>query len=499
MSASILLIAFYNEKALGVQYLANALKKNGYQPHILFFKEFNSVKPSKITEKELELFRMLIKEIKPSYIGLSVMSSLYLESVCLVNRQIRDHFNIPVIWGGVYATLFPQRALENCNFVIRGEGEGAIVELLDKLEKREDPSCVENLVYTPESGRLVFNDVRPLLQNLDDAGFPDINDEKRYFIHHDSIERGKFMLNSFSYELTTSRGCPFVCSYCSSINLKRLYSEKGKYVRFRSVDSVIEELEIAKKFIKNLSVIHFWDEIFPDEEGWAEEFKDKYIQKIGLPFNIWGHPLKVSERVIRNLVEAGLHQIVVGIQSGSMRIRKEIFNRPESQEQIIQSSEVLSINKVPKIIYDLMLRHPFENIDDLKETFRLCLRLKPPFKLQIHGLNFLPGTDIVNIAVEKGILNMEELEKIMYSNIQQQYDKYWGTADINKVTGSDVWLSLIYLTQFRNLRPLLERFASSAEKVWSSNMILSIRYMAEYLSKLVRLKDKAILVLQKKV
>ena len=85
------------------------------------------------------------------------------------------------------------------------------------------------------------------------------------------------------------------------------------------------------------------------------------------------------------------------------------------------TSKTLADCKVPQVNYDFMLQHPFETVEDIKETYELCMSLKPPFELQLHGLNFLPGTDIVDMAIKMNILNTEELEKIMYSPIQEQY------------------------------------------------------------------------------
>lgn len=494
-AAKVLLIGFYNEKALGVQYLANALKKKGFDPHILFFKEFNSVRPRKASEKELSLLDGLVSEIGPAYIGLSVMSSLYLETVHTVSIKLREKSTAPVIWGGVYSTLFPERALEYCDYVIRGEGENALPELIEKLENGIKAYDTANLAYWDESGKAVINDVRPLVQALDELGYPDIADENRYFIHEDRMDRGAFMRNSFTYELSASRGCPFACSYCSSINLNRLYRNKGRYVRFRSVDSVIDELKAAKKYMRYLSAIHFWDEIFSDEEGWVEEFRDKYRKEIGLPFNIWGHPLKVRERTVACLVEAGLRQMVVGIQSGSMRVRKEVFNRPETQEQIVEAGRILSKCRVPKVIYDFMLGHPFENTEDLRETYRLCLELEHPFRLQLHGLNFLPGTDITGKAVEAGLLSAKELEKIMYGSIQHQYDMYWGPAAAGRAKNDSVWLSLIYLTQFEPIKPLAGRLAASVEKGGPAFAAMRLHQAMKKLSLCLGLVDKAKLAL----
>lgn len=474
MKNTVLLIGFYSEKALGVKYIANSLKKVGYIPHILLFKGYNSKIPDKINETEFNLFHNLIEKIKPDYIGLSVMSSLYLESILEVNLFIRSNFNMPVIWGGVYSTLFPERCLEYADYVIRGEGEEATAELLNTLNAGGDISDIRNLVFKQADGIIVKNPVRPLIQDLDSLGYPKAGDENTYFINKNKIIYTDPQLTGATYETAASRGCPFTCSYCSSVNLKRIYKGNGQFVRFRSVDSIIQELSEAKKAIKNLSLIRFWDEIFSDEEGWVEEFKDRYQKEINIPFNIWGHPLKINERVINNLKDAGLHQIVVGIQSGSPNIRKEIFHRSETQEQIIESSRILSACRIPSVIYDFMLQHPFETLDDLKETFELCMKLEPPFELQLHGLNFLPGTDIADIAIKNNIITSEEMEKLMYSSMQEQYDMYWGPAGSN-LNQKTVLTALIYMTQFKKIRPLLNIYEKRISEGRSERIILPIQ------------------------
>jgi len=489
----ILLIAFYNGKALGVRYLAKALKNKGYEVNIVYYKGFHSSKPSKTTEKELQLLVDLIKKINPLFIGLSVMASLYLETVYLVNKTIRDNFNIPLVWGGVYPTLFPVEALQYCDYVIRGEGEQAIVELADALSKGTSVEQIANLVFRKD-GQVIQNEVRPLEQDLDVYGYPEIGGEGHYFIHNDTMIERDPQLDSFSYELTASRGCPFTCSYCSSINLRRVYIGKGRYVRFRSVESVMEELNEAKRKIKKLKIVHFWDEIFSDDEGWVDEFTRRYKQEINLPFEIWGHPLKVDENVIKKLVEAGLYKIVVGIQSGSSRIRKDIFNRPESQEQIIETSRVLARCKVPQVIYDFMLQHPFETEDDIRQTYELCTKLAPPFELQLHGLNFLPGTDIVQKAIELGIYTEEEMDRIIHSPMQDQFDSHWGARAGGDNKKSAFWYALIYLIQFPFLRNLTFYLAKNHQSPQHVEWALKLYKLFKPAARFRELSRKALLV-----
>ena len=79
---SVLLISLHNQKALGVKYLENSLKAHGHNTNIVFLKTFNSVKPSLVSQVELDLLKKVIDDTKPDLIGLSIMSSLYL--VCRI-------------------------------------------------------------------------------------------------------------------------------------------------------------------------------------------------------------------------------------------------------------------------------------------------------------------------------------------------------------------------------------------------------------------------------
>lgn len=490
---SILLISFHNQKALGIRYLERSLKKAGYEVNLVFFKGFNSIKPGKCSDNELQLLKELVAKLQPQIIGLSVMTSLYLETVYAVNEMLKSSFSIPIVWGGVYATLFPERSLERADFVIRGEGEDCIVEFADSLVNGTPYEHIQNLAYKTDS-KCIVNEVRPIRQNLDELGYPEIGGENKYFIQDDTLTNSDPVLNALSFELTASRGCPFVCSYCCSVNLKRVYQGKGHYVRFRSVSSVMEELREAKAKIKNLKVIHFWDEIFSDEENWVDEFVSRYKKEINLPFEIWGHPLKSDRNLIKKLVGAGLYKVVMGIQSGSPRVRKEIFHRVEKQEEIIAASKTLSECKVPQVIFDFMLQHPFETTEDIKETYELCMKLARPFELQLHGLNFLPGTDIVDMAIKMNIVSSEDMEKIMYSPIQDQYNMYWGYE--NNDIMSNFWYALTYMTQFGITRPISEYLAARHKSEKHVKLALKLYNAFKPLSRLRYYYKKGILVLK---
>lgn len=491
MSKRVLLVGFYQEKALGVRYLSAACRERGYDPCIVLFKGFQSYSPAPCTEAELDLLENLVKEKQPCFIGLSCMSSLYLETVLRVSRRLWKK-GTPLGWGGVFATLEPQRAAAECDMVLRGEGEKTLPDLLDRLTAGESWTDLPGLAWF-EDGQFHSNDLPPLEQDLDKLHCPPPGEGEVCLIEGDKLTWGDPQLKAFTYELCASRGCPFQCSYCSSVCLRRLYPGQ-KYVRFRGVGSVMEELLAAKARLPHLKLINFWDEIFSDEPGWVEEFSRRYKAEIGLPFRIWGHPLKADERIISKLVDAGLDKVVMGIQSGSPRVRADIFHRYETQEQILQAASVLDKCKVPTVVYDLMLCHPFERPEDREETLELCRKLPGRFELAIHGLNFLPATDIVEMDLQAGYHTREEMEGLLYGSLADQYAEYWGPG--NEEWRKDPWVALIYLSQFPKYAGKLDAWSDLVRSGGDTSPILKAKAAAERSGKLRSLLHKVKLVLR---
>lgn len=461
---TIVLIAFYNTKALGVRYLETALLKAGYAVKTIFFKGFNSQNPQVATEKEIELVADEIRRADPLFVGLSVMSSMYLESVELLVAKLKT-LAVPLIFGGAFASMFPERFLElGGEYVIRADGEIPMVKLAKAMEAGEDPSSNPSLCYK-RNGEVIVNPIGDLLEDIDAYGLPAIECADACYIEHDTITYGDPQLNAMSYEVIASRGCPFTCSYCCVINLHRMFPKDVKYVRTRSVESVMAELIEAKKKLKKLVFVHFYDEIFPNTPGWIDEFIVQYKKHIHLPFTIWSHPKMVKVDELKKLVSVGLTEVIMGIQSGSPYIRKEIFHRYETQEDVIAATKIIRQSGVFWASYDFMLQHPFEKIEHLKETYSLVEKLAMPLELQLHGLNFLPGTDIVGMAIEQGLISEEEMHKIMYAPMKDQFDAYWKREDERE---SRLWYRLTYCLQFKNCRRKCAVYSSDINKYESA-------------------------------
>lgn len=454
---TVILIAFYNKKALGVRYLEAALSSAGYRVTTVFYKDFNSVRPRPTTDWELDLLAQIVREKQPLLVGLSVMSSMYLDTVYRVMDRLRADCPAPVVCGGAFATMFPEKLMERgAAFVIRSDGERAVCRLAHALDCGQDPRAIPSLCYW-DRGAPRCNEIGDLPCDVDSYGLPVVNSPGACFVDNDSVVWGDPQLDTRSYEVIASRGCPFTCSYCCCVNLRRLLPKGVPGVRTRSVSSVIQELKEAKRQCKKVVFIHFYDEIFPDLPGWVDEFVREYDRQIHLPFTIWSHPKRIDLDTLKKLKRVGLTEVIMGIQSGSERVRRDVFHRYESQDDILRAISAIQQAGVFWGCFDLMLQHPFETIDDLRESYRLVKRFPGRYELQLHGLNFLPGTDIVDMAVRQGVLTPEALERIMYAPMEEQFGAYWKRDTSPE---SQLWYEMIYCWQFPVFRRHLLRWES---------------------------------------
>src|SRR5690554_2474742 len=114
-----LLIGLYDYNHLGLRYLSSRLKTGGYEPVLFFVKGFSSHKTREPSPDEYRLLTAKAQELGPDFIGLSVLSSLYLQVAIDFTQMLREAIGAPILWGGVYPTLFPEDSLKYADFVIR--------------------------------------------------------------------------------------------------------------------------------------------------------------------------------------------------------------------------------------------------------------------------------------------------------------------------------------------------------------------------------------------
>ncbi len=156
-------------------------------------------------------------------IGISSITSTAPRAFHLAKRF--QSMGIPVVMGGPHPTFLPEESLQYADYVVRGEGEETLIELLERLGSGIPLDDIRGLSFR-KGNAFVHNPDRPLVQDLDAAPIPD------FTVVHNWGKRTYL-------PIATSRGCPFDCKFCSVIPMF------GRAYRFKSLDRVMEEIRGA--------------------------------------------------------------------------------------------------------------------------------------------------------------------------------------------------------------------------------------------------------------
>ena len=342
-------------------------------------------------EEYLDVKKAIIS-YKPDIICFSVVSN-YWKVANYFARKIKDEFEIQLFAGGMHCSIFPQSYTIDSAFdgICLGEGEEALLELIERIETQQEYYNVNNFWFKRE-GEIVKNEIRPLIKDLDLLPFPD---------------RAIFPKNTreFNVRFIFSRGCPFNCTYCSNKAYKDLIKGKGEIIRFRSVEKVIAEIEDVVARYKP-DIFAFDDDCFNKNKKWFQEFAGKYKKVNTGGFQCNTRPELVTEPAIRLLKEAGCYQINIGIESGDEYIRNRVLNRHMSNVQIINAFRLAKKYGIQTYSFN-MIGIPGETIEKFKKTVHLNQEIQPD-KLQISIFYPYPGTELGTICKNEGLISKNE-------------------------------------------------------------------------------------------
>lgn len=394
----ILFFHYGTEAWFGVGYLSSILRTSKHQTDLLLYPSLDLYLKIPFFKTHVEN-RLLQEAINfhPDLIAFTSTTYAY-QVIKKMASKLKQELHVLQIIGGIHATILPEHVLKTGDFdmVCLGEGEETLLELVNRMEQGKDVSHIQNLWIKQKNG-IIKNPLRPLNQDIDSLPFPD----------YDLFE--PYGVLTGDYAITTSRGCSYSCTYCCNYFYKKLYQKKGKYVRRRSVDNVIDELTINwKKY--GFRRVYFWDDVFCQDGKWLEEFNTKYKKAVGLPFHCLSRPEDITERTIRLIKDAGCSHVNIGIESGNERIRKQVLNRKMSNEQIIRAAGLIKKNGIKLNVFN-MFGIPGETSEDMWDTLTLNEKVNPDGTLSFL-LSPFPGTKIAETAVRDGLMSSEQVEEM---------------------------------------------------------------------------------------
>jgi len=447
----------------GLGYISSILKKAGHTIKLRYIYRYN--------EKEISL---LIDSFKPKLVGLSVTTNQF-DLSRQVTRYIYRQYNLPVIWGGIHATVRPEESLlcEGVMAICLGEGEEACLEFVENMEKGGDYTSIRNFCFNI-NGQFVKNELRPRVKDLDELPFPD-----REVFNYQKL------LNDYpQLEIFSGRGCPFNCTYCVNSYLNQIFKNE-KLIRQRSVKNILMEIDRVRDNYRHIDTILFADDIFAVNKPWLKEFSMEYGKRLGIPFWCNMRADLIDEERIQYLKSAGCEQINIGIESGNDYIRKEIMKRDISREKIREAFNIVKKAGIRTWAFN-MIGLPGETIDTIKETINLNREIRPD-SIFCSIFHPYPGTALYDLCKKEGwisnrkvtsyfdSISILDLPTISQKDISYYYEIFKGLVFYPKLEGIIKWLAGI------KIRPRKSLYAIIRDVDW-----LITRFISRTFSKKVK-------------
>ena len=316
---------------------------------------------------------------------------------CLSLAKILKEKNPKLItlFGGPHPTFYPGIINEpEVDAICRGEGEYAMLDLADSIDRKENFSMIANLWVKGVDG-VTRNEVRPLISDLDKMPFPD---RQLYY-------RKYPFLNISRKAFLTSRGCPYKCSFCFNHILQKTYQGKGAHFRRRTVKNVTEEInEVRRKY--GLRTVYFQDDTFILDKDYVMAFLEVYKKEVNLPFICLIRADSTDERLTAALKEARCVKVYFGVESGDEELRNNLLQKNVTDEMIIRTAGWLKKYQIGFRTYN-MIGLPGETLEQALKTVDLNARIKTDYPWCSIYQPY-PETELGTYALKQGILESSQ-------------------------------------------------------------------------------------------
>ena len=353
------------------------------------------------TTDMVEDFQNLVDSFKPDLIAMSVVEDTYPQGLYLLNT-IKDR-KIPTLVGGVFPTFAPHLAIQEdaITMICVGEGEGALVELCERMALGQDYSDICNLWVKDGNGKIKRNPQRPVIDinTLPIMDFEIFEENRIYRPMAGKVYR--------MIPIETHRGCPYTCTYCNSPSQIVLHNENkaGRFFRKKRMEKVREELAyLIERW--NAEYVYFPADTFL---AWSDEEFRSFIDMYGefkLPFWIQTRPETITPENVAMLKSVGCHRVSLGIEHGNEQFRRDIVNRPIGNTELIEKTNLIG-REIPVSVNNIT-GFPTETRELAFDTIRMNRAL------QVDTMNcytFMPyhGTPLRDLAIRLGYLDPDAL------------------------------------------------------------------------------------------
>lgn len=401
---------------LGLPILGRVLKRQGFEVDI-YVEKFEKINWENIKKSDL--------------VGISAITQTALESYKCADKV--SSLGIPVVMGGPHVSFEPDEALQHCDYIVKGEGEETLPELIEALNQGGDLKKITGISFKSSEG----NTHNPWRNPSDNFAYsPDFT-----MIHGYQEYRGKYLtkiLNGGVIPIATSRGCPHSCSFCSVIKMF------GRGYRTLTPDQVLAEIKHQIDATGSRKIF-FADDNFAENKKRAKEILTRIIEenmKLDIVAQIRIEAAR-DEELLELMYKANLRYVFIGLESINPKTL-DSFKKKQNTQDMIEVIQKLHKHKIA--LHGMFIVGTDEDDPDtVQKTVQFSIANKLD-TMQLLSIMPLPGTDLyhdlkikkklltTNYSLYNGHYVVNLPEHIRPSHLQREiirgHKKYFGWRNI---------------------------------------------------------------------
>lgn len=409
---------------LGITLLGTILRNAGHEVKLLdgsFDRDLTRIK------QEISLF-------SPDIVAVSCSTDL-LQNGEDVLAEAKSNGCITIV-GGPHPTIAPLETLKNrdIDFIVIGEGEVTLTELVSTLERDGDLSGVRGIGFRHDETPII-TPARGFISNLDSLPIAD----------RELLDTFPRYLDGLALNVSAIRGCPFRCTFCQPT----LFNLFGNHVRSRSPENVVYELEFLYRRYR-IRDFFFVDDLFTVSKGWLEEFRDA-LNEAGLTgkvrFSINSRVDLINEEIIRTLKAINTYYLLLGLESGSQKML-DSCKKGTTVQQGMDAVQLARKHGIRTHAY-ILLGLPGETTESLKATEELLEKLRP------DTVHISVATPFIGTVLYDECSNEGNLQHGSYSGHDYLLDESAGNRPIKGLDYREIYETRRRILKSRRWRVML--------------------------------------------
>ncbi|MCB1154273.1 MAG: cobalamin B12-binding domain-containing protein [Deltaproteobacteria bacterium] len=375
---------------LSVMLLGRPLRRAGYKPIII---------DQRIDHHWKRTLQEHLRDGDVAAVGVSAMTGFQIKGGLEASKLVRHVApDVPIVWGGVHPSLLPMETIADpaVDYVVWGEGEESLIELLDALKDTRDPVGIPGVSYMNRHGEPVHGGARPFLKDLSDVLIPD----------YDLVDVADYIttqtLGERDLAIMTSRGCPSRCSFCYNV------AYANRRWRSQPAEAVVDHIELITKQFGIDAILVKDDNFFVSKKrvaAIAEELNRRNVKVIVRAECRADYVSRSYDHdFLTHLYDTGFQEMTVGAESGT-EIGLDILAKDISVENIREANRRLGAARIATK-FTFMSGFPGETWESIQATLKLMLDLvkENPYAraTPLHLYAPYPGTPLYDQAVRHG-------------------------------------------------------------------------------------------------